>query len=139
MAIGISPALPLMVDQVDGPYRLTKSIKQAIVQNFKNLILTNPGERMMDPDFGVGIREYLFELENIGIQEEITEKINQQVNRYLVNSVRIIDIRFTMGSNYREDAVSVANSNAMYLHILFAILPTNSRSVLSLPISSGAN
>jgi len=136
MAIGISPALPLVVDQVDGPYRLTKSIKQAIVQNFKNLVLTNPGERIMDPDFGVGIREYLFELENIGIQEEISEKINQQVNRYMSSAIRISDIRYTRGSSYEVDSVSVLNSNAMYVHILFEIVSLNSVDVLSLPISN---
>ena len=29
MAIGISPALPIDYDQLDGPYRLTKTIKQS--------------------------------------------------------------------------------------------------------------
>jgi len=134
MAIGISPALPLMVDQSDGPYRLTKSVKQAIVQNFKNLVLTNPGERMMDPDFGVGIREYLFELENIGIQGEITTKINEQVDKYL-NSVQVIDLRYTAGSSYKEDTISVINSNSIYLHILFQINNFSELNVLSLPIS----
>jgi len=45
MASGISPALPLVVDPTDGPYRLTKSINEAVEQNFKNLILTNPGRK----------------------------------------------------------------------------------------------
>tara|TARA_R110000751_G_scaffold95266_3_gene186111 strand:- start:2177 stop:2587 length:411 start_codon:yes stop_codon:yes gene_type:complete len=134
MAIGISPALPLSYDQKDGPYRLTKSVKQAIIQNFKNLVLTNPGERMMDPSFGVGIREYLFELENLGIQEEISEKINQQVNRYMSSAIRVNDIRYTRGSSYEADAVSITNSNAMYVHILFEIISLNSVDVLSLPI-----
>jgi len=134
MAIGISPALPLDYDQNDGPFRLTKSIKQAIVQNFKNLILTNPGERIMDPDFGVGIREYLFELENAGIKEEISSKILSQTRKY-INSIKILDIRYTKGSNYAGDAVSVANSNSMYVHILFNISSLSSGNVLSIPIS----
>jgi len=136
MAIGISPALPLDYDQNDGPFRLTKSIKQAIVQNFKNLILTNPGERMMDPDFGVGIREYLFELEGPGVKQEIIEKINQQVNIYMRTTIEIKDIRYTRGSDYRGDVVSVADSNAIYVHILFKIIPLDTVSVLSLPVSN---
>jgi len=134
MAIGISPALPLMVDQSDGPYRLTKSVKQAIVQNFKNLVMTNPGERMMDPDFGVGIREYLFELENLGVQEEISSKIRSQTGKY-INSIKILDIRYTKGSSYEENAVSIANSNSIYVHILFNISSLSSANVLSIPIS----
>lgn len=134
MAIGLSPALPLAVDQVDGPYRLTKTVVEAISQNLKNLILTNPGERMMDPDFGVGIRQYLFELENVGIQSEISSKISKQVKKYL-NAVKILDIRFTLGSNYRQDAVSLEETNSMYIHLLYKISSSDTPSVLSLPIS----
>lgn len=136
MAIGIGPALPLIYDQNDGPFRLTKSIGQEIVQNFKNLILTNPGEKMMDPEFGVGIREYLFELEASGIKQEIIEKINQQVSIYMSTVIEIRDIRYTRGSNYEGDSVSVSDSNAIYVHILFNIIPLDTASVLSLPISS---
>jgi len=136
MAIGISPALPLIYDQNDGPFRLTKSIKQALIQNFKNLILTNPGEKMMDPNFGVGIREYLFELEGPGVKQEIIEKINQQVGIYMSTTISIKDIRYTRGSDYRGDTVSVADSNAIYVHILFEIIPLDTVSVLSLPVSS---
>jgi len=136
MAIGISPALPLIYDQNDGPFRLTKSIKQALIQNFKNLILTNPGEKMMDPNFGVGIREYLFELDGPGVKQEIIEKINQQVGIYMSTTISIKDIRYTRGSDYRGDTVSVADSNAIYVHILFEIIPLDTVSVLSLPVSS---
>lgn len=136
MAIGISPALPVISDQIDGPYRLTKSAKQAIIQNFKNLILTNPGERIMDPGFGVGIKEYLFELETSGIKQEIIEKINQQVDKYMSKTIFIRDIRYTRGSDFRGDAVSVAASNAIYVHILFRIIPLEIEDILSLPLSS---
>jgi phage baseplate assembly protein W len=137
MAIGIGPALPLVYDQNDGPFRLTKSTKEAVFQNFKNLVMTNPGERVMDPDFGVGIREYLFELESAGFQQDIIARINQQVSKYLPNSVRIVDVRFTSGSSYKGDLVSVINSNSTYFHILFEILPSNTKSILTLPVSSG--
>ena len=53
---GISPKLPLLVDKQDGPYGLNKRLNQSIKQNFKNLILTSPGERVMIPEFGVGLK-----------------------------------------------------------------------------------
>ena len=52
---GISPKIPLVYDKIDGPYRLNKDILSMIRQNFKNLVMTNPGERIMEPDFGVGL------------------------------------------------------------------------------------
>ena len=58
---GISPKLPLIVDDLDGHYGLTKTIREAVKQNFKNLILTSPGERVMDQQFGVGLRSYFFD------------------------------------------------------------------------------
>ena len=133
MAIGISPALPLNYDQLDGPYRLTKTIKETISQNFKHLVLTNPGEKIMDPDFGVGIRQFLFELDNGGVQEEIRERIYQQAGKYL-SSVQVLDIRFSGGSNQESDQLTVADSNAMYIQILFKILALDSVNVLTLPL-----
>jgi phage baseplate assembly protein W len=56
---GISPKLPLANNKVDGAYELNKTIKQSVNQNLKNLILTNPGERIMDPLFGVGLSQIL--------------------------------------------------------------------------------
>lgn len=137
MAIGISPALPLVRNQNDGPYRLTKSLRQAITQNFKNLLLTNPGERMMDPDFGVGIKRYLFELENSDLTEQISEKINQQANKYMSNTIKVLDIRYTRGSDYRGDIISAEDSNSIYMHILFRINPLQLEDVLSIPINRG--
>jgi len=133
MAIGISPALPLDYDPLDGPYRLTKTIKEALTQNFKNLILTNPGEKMMDPDFGVGIRQFLFELDNGGVQQEVRERIYQQTGKYL-SSVQILDVRFSGGSNDEADQITMADSNAMYMQILFKILAIDSVNVLTLPL-----
>ena len=57
---GISPKLPLTRDKQDG-YALNKTELDSIKQNVKMVVLTSPGERVMDPSFGVGIRKYLFE------------------------------------------------------------------------------
>ena len=59
---GYSPKLPLVFDKTeDGPYGLNKTILETIKQNLKMLLLTNPGERIMNSDFGVGVRVFLFQ------------------------------------------------------------------------------
>lgn len=83
MAFGISPVIPLQKDDVDGFYSLTKTLAKNVQQNLKNLVLTAPGERVMIPDFGVGLRNYLFENNPVYTQSQITEKINEQVARYM--------------------------------------------------------
>jgi phage baseplate assembly protein W len=78
----IGPKLPLTLDSGDG-YTSIKTLKTMIKQNFKMLILTNPGERVMDPEFGVGIRQFLFENFESDVYARIDEKIREQVNIYL--------------------------------------------------------
>jgi len=82
MARGFSPRLPIQQSDEDG-YALTKTVREAIKQNMKMLILTVPGERVMEPDFGVGLRRWLFRPLTPQTFEEIATAIRQQVNQYL--------------------------------------------------------
>jgi len=89
---GLSPRLPLRRDAQDG-YLLNKDFKDLVQQNFKMLMLTNPGERIMDPDFGIGLRTFLFEQNTPGTCSQIESKIRSQVGMYLPY-LRIVNIRF---------------------------------------------
>ena len=80
---GLSVSLPLVYDTVDGPYLLNKTLKQVIKQNLKNLILTSPGERIMIPEFGAGVRRYLFESYTQATFSKILADISAQVAEYM--------------------------------------------------------
>ena len=62
---GLTPQLPLARDAING-YTLITDYKTLVRQNFKNLLFTIPGERVMDRDFGIGLKRYLFELDRPG-------------------------------------------------------------------------
>lgn len=79
---GLSPKLPIARDKQDG-YALTKTYEEMIQQNLKNLLLTVPGERMMDPDFGVGLKTFLFEQHSYETYSEIFSKSLEQVQKYM--------------------------------------------------------
>tara|TARA_B100000131_G_scaffold177415_1_gene171202 strand:+ start:363 stop:728 length:366 start_codon:yes stop_codon:yes gene_type:complete len=79
-SIGIK--LPLTYNSADG-FTMIKSIRQMVRQNLKMLILTNPGERVMDPTFGVGITRYLFGNYNSGVQSRIRSSVEEQVAMYM--------------------------------------------------------
>lgn len=83
MAFGFSPVLPIQRDDTDGFYVLTKTIAQNVKQNFRNLMLTNPGERVMVPNFGAGLRQFLFENNSFEVQSNISDRIESQVDRYM--------------------------------------------------------
>ena len=55
-----APALPLTISPKNG-YKNLQHIKKVILQNMKMIVLTSPGERIMDPFFGVGVRRFLFD------------------------------------------------------------------------------
>ena len=80
---GYSVALPLTYDKEDGPYRLNKSLRDVVRQNLKNVILTNPGERIMLPRFGAGIRRLLFEPMTPQTFGELRSRITSAVGQYL--------------------------------------------------------
>jgi phage baseplate assembly protein W len=83
MAFGIGPKLTLAPTEEDGAYGLLKNISEVAKQNMKMIVLTNPGERVMDINFGVGLKRYLFELSNTEIKQVIRQRIADQVSKYL--------------------------------------------------------
>ena len=72
-------------------------MKEKSKQNFKNLLLTSPGERVMIPDFGVGLRNYLFSNRAETLEADIAYRIESQVEKYLpfitINNIEFFDIQ----------------------------------------------
>ena len=115
MASGLSPKLPLQLDPNDG-YGLNKTYIEMVSQNLKMLILTAPGERVMDPEFGVGIRNYLFEMNSSLTYEEIDRRINNQVNKYMP----FLDVRTVI---LDPDDIKDGNPNLVKVQIKYFIKP----------------
>lgn len=57
--------------------------KQLVAFQLKNVLFTNPGERISIPKFGVGIKRYLFEMNGNSTASLLRSKIIQQVNQYI--------------------------------------------------------
>ncbi len=112
----ISPVLPLTLDPANG-YANNHTEVAAIIQDLKMLILTSPGERIMDPNFGVGMRRFLFEQNNSITHSAIKAKILRQVSEYLP-FLDIQDITF----NTEENSSNV-RANALLVAIKFIITP----------------
>lgn len=88
----ISVRLPLALDDTDG-FGMIKALRDMIKQNLKMLILTNPGERVMEPEFGVGIKQFLFQNFSSDVYSQIDFKIREQVGIYMP-SVSIREVNF---------------------------------------------
>ena len=127
---GISVGLPLAYDNQDGPYKLNKTILQAIKQNFKNLVLTSPGERVMLPEFGVGIYNFLFENINNETFNRVAERIAEQTSIYLpvINLEAVDFITNENDSNLGLNEIGVV--------IRYNILPFNGSDELKITVSN---
>jgi phage baseplate assembly protein W len=92
---GFGAKLPLKFDNKDGPYSLIQDYATLMRQNLKMLVLTAPGERMMIPSYGVGLRNFLFENKGRNVKNDIKAKIKEQVKIYLpfidINDVQVND------------------------------------------------
>ena len=114
---GLSPKFPLRFDYAGGAYELNKTYPEMIRQNFKNLVLTNPGERVMDTNFGAGLRSYFFEPMKGGTYSKIADDIRQQVKDYMP-FIEIDNINF----NGDDDLEGTAN--LLSIQISYTIIPT---------------
>ena len=78
IAIGVS--LPFNGPN-NKPFNSTYSTKDQIKSNLINLILTNKGERIFNPEFGADLKRVLF--------EGITETTNNTIQRLIADSISI--------------------------------------------------
>jgi len=102
-------ALPLRLSDNDG-FVMIKGFKRLIKQNLKMLILTIPGERVMEPNYGVGMKRFLFSNFHENIYGEIQQKIREQVAMYMPGVV-IEDILFdTSGPDNYTLGISIRYS-----------------------------
>jgi len=119
----LSVNLPLRRDSDDG-YVMLKRVKGMIKQNFKMLLLTIPGERVMIPEYGVGLPKFLFELHGSNLEQSISSKTRQQVDIYMPY-LRLENLEFSMVDGDR---------NSMQIEITYSVPSLNFRDLLSLTI-----
>lgn len=88
---GFAPKLPLKLGTEQG-YTLISDLKSLSKQNFLMLLLTNPGERIMDSNFGVGVRRLLFENYSPLLKLNFEQRLKNQIQIYAPYiSIRNID------------------------------------------------
>lgn len=68
-----------------------ENIKELAFFNLKNILLTIPGERIMEPAFGVGLGAYLFEQDGMLDVEKLDGEIRFQVNAF-ASFIEILNI-----------------------------------------------
>ncbi len=127
---GLAARLPLLISESEGPYDLLQTIKQVAAQNLKMVIFTAPGERIMDINFGVGIRRYLFRQNVTQTHDVLVNRIREQVAIYLPY-IKIMDLQ--VDSPISNPSMP---ENLMALRLVYKIDPYDQTDVLELSISA---
>jgi phage baseplate assembly protein W len=96
--IAIGVALPFGASGTDKLFTQTFSTKDQIKSNLINLLLTNRGERILNPNFGSDLKRILFEPITPIIEDNIRDTINTSASIYIpeitINEI-IIDTGFS--------------------------------------------
>jgi len=66
-----------------GVFESSYTTHEAVMSNLKNLILTEKGERYMQPNFGTNIRSVLFENNTNDIRDILQDTIQEDIEHWL--------------------------------------------------------
>ena len=122
---GIGLLLPLSIDSRHGTYTLITKYHDEVKQNFKNLVLTNPGERIMNPDFGVGVRRFLFE-NRVDASHQIEKRLYEQVGKYMPYVV----IENVFFGEVDDKNIELLDHHVLSVQIIFSVPSMNFESAL---------
>jgi len=125
---GLSPKLPLSKNATDG-YTLNKDHVEMITQNLKMLILTSPGERIMEPLFGVGLRNFLFLQATENTYDTIRSQVREQVAMYMP-FVEVVSVEIN------SDTQNISSAVGINISLEFKILPLDIFSEVRISVSN---
>ena len=117
VAIGVS--LPFNGEAV---FRPNYQTKEAIKSNLINYFLTNPNERPGNPEFGAGLREYIFTQITDGnldfLNQDIQNKLAVNFPRVMVEEVNVtsekdqnhilVQIKYSVANTGIEDELELS-------------------------------
>lgn len=122
-----APKIPLNFDELN-LYQSTEDIKDITKFHVKNVVLTNPGEKISDPNFGVGIKSFLFESLTENTTAIISSRIRSQLARYLPH-VEVLSVRVSPR----------ADDNHLTLQLSYYIPVINQSDILSFSIANSTS
>ena len=91
--VKIGVAFPLDETNI---FKGTETVTEQAKSNLINLLLTNPGERVNLPNFGIGIKSLLFEQR---INKSILIKKIKKSAEYYIPNIDVIDVQITRNPN----------------------------------------
>lgn len=84
---------PLTVDRSHGRLAEEKKYEAHVEQLMRQVLFTNPGERINRPDFGCGLRRMVFAPNSDACVSLVQVTILQALEKWLGNVLRVVDVQ----------------------------------------------
>ena len=121
-SVGIGVDIPF---NKPGVFTSNFQTKDAIKNNLINFFLTNTGERFMNPSFGGGLREFLFEQVSQGNEDFLQGDIQSKIDSFF--------------SNINVDSLSVSSNpdeNTLTVFLKYSVANTNINDSINIEFNS---
>ncbi len=107
--LGVGWKFPVEVDETTGRIK-TVSYEEDVKEAIYLIMMTKPGERMMRPDFGCGISDYIFETMDYST---IVQLQNEILNALILWEPRITDVEVEVKAD--DETVGKLNISISYV------------------------
>ncbi len=106
-----------------GMFATNNNLEDAVRQNIKHLLMTNPGERVMEPEYGCGLRLKLYEPMNKGLQRDIESIIKSGINRF-VRNCQLINVSAIIKEDlqYGDAMLEFLDDHSIVVTIEFSVI-----------------
>lgn len=121
--IGIGVAIPF---NQPGVFRTVYTTSEQIKYNLINFILTNPGERVFEPGFGLGLRRSLFEQLATQPIQDLEQRFKAGIEAYFTN-LEVIVLKIQ----------PVPDTNTLSITFTYRVITTNIEDEVTINIDNG--
>ena len=106
MSNSINIMFPLVDSNINQLFQTNATTKNAYLSDLFLLLLTNTGERYLDPNFGTALLQYIFDPDDNITQENVTKNIKATVKAY-IPTLTINDVTYTPSEQENQINVTI--------------------------------
>lgn len=112
--LGVGWKFPVQVDRTTGRIK-TSAYEEDIREAIRIIIMTRKGERMMEPGFGCGVWDYVFDTMNLSSLSRMEQEIREALIRW---EPRISEIKVQVVPDSHQEG-------KLNIHISYVVRATN--------------
>lgn len=127
-----SISVPFRFTSDSGAVATSASLASIVEQNIIDILTTSPGERVMNPKYGAGLKNLLFEEMDELVFAEYRMDAIQELNEYLTTG-KVVDLSIIVPQDnfYGEDTDTTISVSVKY------VVPPYGASVVTFNIANG--